>query len=186
VAKDKTHIRKRCAYCSDEFISKSRAQKFCPLKDCGVLYRKQYIKNNKKSNGLPQLKKITSETKEVYHVEHQTLPVLYLKGVGRYCEVCGKQNFRRVDSPYCSNRCKNKANYSKAKDKYSKSGFRCWMKLRLEKEPHPYRELSVQVDKKKIHKFKITPADIDLWKFLEKYDSQRMITQKLETRIVAK
>ena len=71
----------------------------------------------------------------VFDKEHVTKQMVYLKGVGRRCEVCKKHLFGRIDKKTCSNKCRSKmAREVKGNAQTNLMGVHAFISLRRYKE----------------------------------------------------
>ena len=133
----------------------------------------------------------------------QNMPVVLLKGVGRFCEAgCGRQikgrwvisvskagkRYSRYMKPkhnekYCSRKCSNKMN-DKRRSHLSKSSLMCELKLNVISDKIPYRELVVYLGGAQTLRVKITSEQKTLWETLERISRYRHIrkidNQKIE------
>ena len=109
-----------------------------------------------------------------YDVEHKTMPVLYIKGIGRKCIVCSRHITGRKDKVTCSNKCNVRVwrikNEGKCDDK---SSIRARVSIKKSEGIEEYRVLSLYLKKGISRKIKITSAHGELWHVLEMVEKYR-------------
>lgn len=124
--------------------------------------------------------KIEKESKKVYDIQYVSKPVLFLKGIGRTCPICGNHVTGHPNKKYCSEKCSNKNNNNKNhKDKEILVGLHSFISLKVQGGSKPYRILKVYLKKGIIHQVKITPESKELWSLLDKITEFRDIKKPL-------
>ena len=114
-----------------------------------------------------------------YDLEYVTKPVLFIKGIGRKCQVCSRHITGRKDKTTCSQKCTNKIGYIKNKDKWNNSNsLKARISIKKIEDDIEYRILSLYLKKGVLHKIKITPEYTELWHLLETI--QKFRTNPLE------
>lgn len=117
--------------------------------------------------------KIEKESRTVYDIEHTSKPLIYLKGIGRRCEVCNKHIFGRKDKRICSKKCHDKRRWNAEKNNKRITSIHASISLSKTREKTDYRLLSLYLKKGIIHHVKITPEYKELWALLDKIENFR-------------
>jgi len=120
--------------------------------------------------------------KPVFDKEQVSKTVIYLKGIGRRCQVCDKHLFGRIDKKTCSQKCRSKMRYEKTgKIQPNIIGVHAFISLRTCKQRNKeFRVIKVYLKKGVIEEVKITPESKELWSLLEKIEQFRDISKPLE------
>ena len=120
--------------------------------------------------------------KPVFDKEQVSKTVVFLKGVGRRCQVCNKHIFGRTDKKTCSNGCRSKmAREVKGNVQTNVMGVHAFISLKTYKEKNQeFRILKVYLKKGVIEEVRITPESKELWSLLEKIEQFRDISKPLE------
>lgn len=137
---------------------------------------------------------------DIYVAEKKTVPIIHLKGIGRYCEVCKKKLQPKIISRkvngksynvnigipstqlYCSNACKNKKFFRKNQN----TGNNIYAKINLNviEDKLPYRKMTIYLKKGKSFDFKITKESKELWQYLERLARYKTLNVTQEKREV--
>ena len=124
--------------------------------------------------------KIEKESRKVYDIQYISKPILFIKGVGRCCPVCGNHVTGHPNKIYCTERCSNKANNDKNhKGKEKLIGLHAFISFKTYNRTEPYRILKVYLKKGIVHQVKITPESKELWKLIDKIAEFRDIKKPL-------
>jgi len=118
--------------------------------------------------------KIEKESREVYDIEHVTKPVVLLKGIGRYCDVCKKHLFGRKDKTTCSNKCR-KIKYRQTTKQQNNNSLQARISVEKTEGLIAYRIVSLYLKKGVIHQVKITAESKELWLALDQIASYRKV-----------
>ena len=103
-----------------------------------------------------------------YNIEYITKPVIFIKGLGRKCPVCGRHIVGRKDKTTCSQKCTNKIGYIKNKDNWNNSNsIKARVSIKKVEGRSEYRILSLYLKKGITRKIKITADNVELWHVLE-------------------
>lgn len=126
-----------------------------------------------------------NEDKKVFDKEFTSKPIIFLKGVGRYCQAkgCNKHVFGYSNKKYCSNKCRWKSSsgtYAKKRQENIMLGIHSFVNLRKYGKSNPYRIMKIYLKKGVIQEVKITPDSKELWSLLEKIEQFRDISKPLE------
>ena len=123
-----------------------------------------------------------NEDKKVFDKEHVSKPIIFLKGVGKYCEVCHKHIFpRQKNQTCCSNKCRwKKRDQLRRRTGKDIVGIHAFVSLKKHGTKRPYRVIKLYLKKGIIEEVTITPQSKELWSLLEKIDQFRNISKPLE------
>jgi len=108
----------------------------------------------------------------VFDIEYKTKAVVFLKGIGRRCEVCDKHIFGRKDKTTCSNKCR-KIKYRLHTKQQNNNSIQARISVKKQHGLQPYRVVSLYLKKGIINQVKITPEAKELWALLERIDNFR-------------
>ena len=116
--------------------------------------------------------------KQHFDKEHVSKPIIFLKGIGKYCPVCKKHIFGRKDKVFCSERCRWKKRDSKRR-RTGKDiiGIHAFVSLQKHGNKKPYRIIKLYLKKGIIEQVIINPQSKELWSLLEKIDQFRNISK---------
>ena len=113
--------------------------------------------------------RIEKSSRQVFDIEDIRKKSLYLKGIGRYCVVCGKHLFGRPHQKTCSNQCRNKKNYSIKKTSNGSMTLHTCINLKSQIiDNKKVRIATVYLKKGVIEQVLITPKAKELWVLLDK------------------
>ena len=115
--------------------------------------------------------RLENDARNVYDIEHVTKPVVLLKGVGNYCEICHKHLFN-TRSKTCSGRCR-KIKYRQNNLNPNNNSIQARISIKKIEGNIEYRILGLYLKKGVIHKIRITSAYPELWNILEKIQKFR-------------
>jgi|SRR6185437_6997532 len=121
-----------------------------------------------------------NEDKKVFDKEFTSKPIIFLKGIGRRCEVCNKHIFGRKDKRLCSRKCHDKKRWKAERNQKRITSLHASISLAKKIGKTEYRVLSLYLKKGVIHQIKITPESKELWSLLEKIEQFRDISKPLE------
>lgn len=141
---------------------------------------------------------------DIYTAEKKIVPVIHLKGVGRYCIQCNKKlqpktitrnvngkKFKvNIGVPetqvYCSKSCKNKKYYKKTHP--AGNSIYCRINLNLMNDELPYLKMTIYLKKGISFDFKITKESRELWQYLKRFTRYKTLNvmQKTEEVILAR
>ena len=116
--------------------------------------------------------------KEIFDKEHITKSIVFLKGIGRRCEICKKHIFGRKDKTTCSNKCR-KIKYRLSTKQKNNNSIQARISIIKTEGCKPYRMISLYLKKGIVHQVKITPESKELWNLLDKIQSFRNISKPL-------
>ena len=108
----------------------------------------------------------------IFDIEHKTKAVVFLKGIGRRCEICNKHIFGRKDKTTCSNKCR-KIKYRLHTKQQNNNSIQARISVKKQHGLQPYRIVSLYLKKGIINQVKITPEAKELWALLERIDNFR-------------
>lgn len=120
-----------------------------------------------------------NKEKQIFDKEHVNKPIIFLKGIGRRCEICNKHIFGRKDKTTCSNKCR-KIKYRLNTKSQKNNSIQARISITKTEGSKPYRLLSLYLKKGIIHQIKITPEYKELWSLLNKIQDFRDISKPLE------
>lgn len=118
--------------------------------------------------------------KPVFDKEQVSKTVIFLKGIGRRCEVCNKHIFGDPRKKVCGQKCRRKKAYLKNGKQQDLTGVHAFITLRKSQTTKPYRIIKLYLKKGIIEEVRITPESKELWSLLEKIEQFRDISKPLE------
>lgn len=121
-----------------------------------------------------------NEDKKVFDRENTCKTVIFLKGIGRRCEVCNKHIFGDPRKKVCDRKCRRRKAYLKNGKMQDLTGLHAFITLKKQGTRQQYRILKVYLKKGSIEEVKITPESKELWSLLEKISQFRDISKPLE------
>lgn len=116
--------------------------------------------------------------RKVFDKEHINKPIIFLKGIGRRCEVCNKHIFGRKDKTTCSNKCR-KIKYRMHTKQQNNNSIQARISITKYEGNKQYRIVSLYLKKGIIHQVQITKESKELWSLLEKIEQFRDISKPL-------
>ena len=120
------------------------------------------------------------EIQKVYDIETFTKPSIFLKGIGRYCEVCNKHLFGRQRKT-CSKKCNDIKSWHKKRNDNRITSLHANISLNpILENNQEYRIISIYLKRGVIEHLRITKESKELWNQLEKIANFRDINQSLE------
>ena len=118
--------------------------------------------------------------KKVFDKEHVSKPIIFLKGIGRYCPICKKHIFGRKDKIFCSEKCRwKKRDTERRRTGKDIVGIHAFISLQKHGNTKPYRIIKLYLKKVIIEQVNITPKSKELWNLLEKIHQFRNISKPL-------
>lgn len=122
-----------------------------------------------------------TENENLFDKEHVSKTAVFIKGIGRRCEICQKHIFGRKDKTTCSNRCRKKKYRINTKQQNNNS-IQARISITKYKDIKPYRVVSLYLKKNLIEKVMITEESKELWQFLDKIQRFRDLSIPLNAK----
>jgi len=122
-----------------------------------------------------------NQDKKYYDKEYVNKPIIFLKDVGKYCEVCHRHIFpRQKNQTCCSNKCRwKKRDQNRRRTGKDIVGIHAFVSLKKYGTKRPYRVVKLYLKKGIIEQVTITPKSKELWQLLEKIAEFRDIKKPL-------
>ena len=132
---------------------------------------------------------------DIYNAEKKSYPILYLKGIGKFCEECTKKLQPKIikekrngkvikriqpvrkDQRFCGTNCSHKN--MRRNNKLKTNSIMCRINLNVFDGAKPHRKMSIYFKKGLPFEFKITKESKELWDYLERLTRYKTIPKEI-------